>query len=254
MLKLTLSSLSLTLSLAAACVPQSSDEPVLGEAELGAQDREVVATALGATLAKQYAPENGVAQITTDCALGAPPVWLAPVEGGVMVGNLLGLSWEVDGSCLDASGAPMVVCDGSTDQADFTVNLEGSLSLFGWTGRLGVTVSSHADDLQSAVVTVSGDTEVELESQFDEWGRPITHLATFTISTSGSATIDRVSRVALAGQGQVSITYVRTRSDQGQVGSWELSIGASIEGGFATVDIGGESFRIDLRTGAIVRV
>src|SRR5690242_14563792 len=211
MLTFTRSTLSFSLVAAlsaAACVPQSGDDdPVMGEAELGAQDREVVATALGATLAKQYDPESGVARITTDVALGAPPVWLAPVEGGVMVGTLLGLSWEVDGSCLDAAGAPMVVCDGTTDQADFTVNVEGSLSLFGWTGRLGVTVSSHADDLQSAVVTVSGDTEVELESQFDEWGRPVTHLATFTISTAGSATIDRATRVALSGEGQVAITY-----------------------------------------------
>lgn len=254
MLNLTRSSLSLSLAAAlsaAACAAQH-DEPVLGEEELGQQDREVIATALGATLAKEYDPENGVAQITTDVALGAPPVWLAPVEGGVMVGSLLGLSWEVDGSCLDALGAPMVACDGTTDQADFTVDVEGSISLFGWTGRLGVTVSSHAEGLQSAVVEVSGHTEVDLESQFDEWGRPITHLATFTISTAGSATIDRVSRVAIAGQGQVAITYERTRSDRGQVGYWELSIGASIADGIATVVIGGETFRIDLRTGAIL--
>ena len=247
-------SLSLAVALSTAACAQRSDDPVLGEEELGEQDREVIATALGATLAKQYDPDNGVAQITTDVALGGAPAWLTPAEGGVMIGTLLGLAWEVDGSCQGASGAPMAACDGTTDRADFTVNLEGSISLFGWTGRLGVTVSSHAEGLQSALVTVAGQTEVELESQFDEWGRPVTHLATFTISTTGSATIDRVSRIAVAGQGEVALTYERTRSDQGQVGYWELSIGASIQDGVATVSIGGAGFQIDLRTGAVVRV
>jgi hypothetical protein len=239
--------------LSAAC--SSDDGPALGADEMGDQDKEEVASAVGAALSRSLSSENGLARTSVDVALGAPPAWMGEIDVGVHAGELLGLRIEVDASCLDAAGEPMSACDSTSDGASVSADVDGEISLLGWTGSVSISLAWELRGLQSDEVAVDGSAEIALGSEFLEWFRPVTHAATFTITAEYAATLRRDDFTAISGTADLSIDYERTRSDDPDAGArFAFTVEATVENGRAELRIGGILFRIDLLTGAATRM
>lgn len=247
--------LSLLASLAplAACAGDD-DPPAQGAEDLGEQDKEEVARSVGAALSRSFSSDDGLAVTSIDVAGGAPPAWLSEAEVGVYVGQLLGLTVDVDVACTDAGGAAMDVCGPSAAEAAIDASIEGELSLFGWTGSVGLSVGWQLSGLQEDEIRVEGSAAIELGSEFEDWFQPVTHTATFTISAEVAATVRRSDSLITSGSVELAIEYLRERSDEGTVASFEFTVDAVLEDGQASVTIGGLGFRIDLATGAATRM
>lgn len=247
------SSLLLFSALLSAC---SSDErPALGADEMGEQDKEEVASAVGAALSRSFSSEDGLARTSVDVAMGAPPAWLGELDVDVHAGELLGLSIELDAACLDGDGGEMSACDATSDGAAISADVDGEVSLLGWTGSVSIALDWQLAGLQSDEVAVTGSAEIELGSEFVEWFRPITHTATFSITAEYTATLDRDDFTAISGSADLSIDYERTRSDDPDAGArFAFTVEATVEDGRAELRIGGLLFRVDLRTGAATRM
>ncbi len=250
---LVFSALLAVLAPLAAC-SGDDDPPPQGAEELGEQDKEEVARSVGAALSRSFSSEDGLATTSIDVAAGVPPAWLSEAEVGVYVGQLLGLTVDVDVACTDAGGAAMDVCGASTADAAITGNIEGELSLFGWTGSLGISIGWQLSGLPEDEVRVEGSAAIELGSEFEDWFQPVTHTATFTIGAEVRATVRRSDAVITSGSVELLIEYLRERSDEGAVAHFEFTVDASLEDGAASVTIGGLRFRIDLATGAATRM
>jgi hypothetical protein len=231
---------------ASACMNDGDDGPVLGEADLEDQDVDHVSKALGAALSKNLGSQGGVTSASVDVALGAPPAWLTSGEGGIMIGDLLGLHVAIEVTCLDAAGAPMAACSPATNSAEVSADVTGSLSLFGWTGTFEVAVDWRLAGLQEAIATVDGTATIALGSEFRDWLRPVTHQATFTIEAGVEVSVRTSDRVPLSGSVGIELDYRRSRSDTGEVVHYEFPIEVSIEDGVARVIIGGSEVVIDL--------
>lgn len=250
---------TLVLSLLACIAPLAAcsgdvEAPPQDAEELGEQDKEEVARSVGAALSRSFSSEDGLAVTSIDVAAGAPPAWLSEAEVGVYVGTLLGLTVDVDVACTDADGAAMDVCGPSAAEAAITANVEGELSLLGWTGSAGISIGWQLSGLQEEEVSVEGTAAIELGSEFEDWFQPVTHTATFTISAELAATVRRSDAVITSGSAELAIDYLRERSDEGAVAHFELTVDATLEDGVASLTIGGLGFRIDLSTGAATRM
>jgi hypothetical protein len=243
------SRLSFLLALACAAAPgcaTDGDGPVLGEAELEEHDVDQVGKALGAALSSNLASTDGVTSAAFDVALGVPPAWLRSSEGNLMIGELVGLQVALDVTCLDAAGAPMAVCGPTTDSAQVTADVSGSLSLFGWTGTLEVAVDWRLSDLQGALASVEGSATIALGSEFRDWFRPVTYQATFTIEASVEVAVRTSDRVPTSGSVALELDYRRSRSDSGEVAHYEFPVAVSIEDGVARFTIGGSTITVEL--------
>ncbi|HWM86364.1 MAG TPA: hypothetical protein VNO33_11015 [Kofleriaceae bacterium] len=231
------------------------DEPeAQGADALGEQDKEEVARSLGVALSRSFSSSDGLARTSVDVALGAPPAWLTEAEAGVYLGDLLGLQVDVDVSCVDVAGDPMAACGPDADGAAITGNIEGQLSLLGWTGSLGISVGWELAGLQGDQVQVDGSASIELGSEFEDWFQPVTHQATFTIDAELSATLRHSDFTVVSGSAELAIEYVRARSDEGTQSRFEFTVEATVEDGEAVVTIGGVVFRIQLGDGAFIRL
>ncbi len=232
-------------TLAPGCA-SDGDGPVLGEADLEAQDIDHVSGALSAALSRNLAPSDGVTSASFDVALGAPPAWMRSGEGGIMIGDLLGVSVAIEVTCLDAAGAPMAACSPATNSAQVSGDLSGSISLFGWTGTLEVAVDWRISGLQEPVATVDGSATIALGSEFRDWFRPVTYQATFTIEAGVEVSVRTSDRVPVSGSVAIELDYRRSRSDTGEVVHYEFPIEVSIADGVARFTIGGVEVVIDL--------
>lgn len=246
-------SLLTTLAPLAACSGDVEAPPQDAE-ELGEQDKEEVARSVGAALSRSFSSEDGLAVTSIDVAAGVPPAWLSEAEVGVYVGQLFGLTVDLDVACADADGAAMDVCGPSAAEAAITANIEGELSLFGWTGSVGISIGWQLSGLQEEQVRVEGSASIELGSEFEDWFQPVTHTATFTISAEVAATVRRSDAVVTSGSVELAIEYLRERSDEGAVTHFEFTVDGRLEDGAASLTIGGLGFRIDLSTGAAARM
>lgn len=254
-LKITIAIAAALGGLAAGCVAPGDpgDGPGLSDDALGEQDYDEVGRALAATLTRQLSPWDGLVQTSAETAMGAAPAWLDPLEGGVWVGELLGLRYEISLICRGAGGAE-ASCGPSVDLVELGAEVSGQLSIFTWTGALGLAVNWQLAGLQGEALALGGGAEIELRSELVEWFRPVTHETRFLIRGDYALEVRRVDRLPLAGSASFSISYQRRRSDLGERARFELAVEVEIEEGFATFSIGGHGFRVDLRTGAIERV
>jgi hypothetical protein len=239
--------------LAGAC-SEEDDTPQQGAEELGEQDKEEVARSLGTALSRSFSSEDGLATTSIDVAAGAPPAWLGEIDVGVYAGELLGLTIDVDVECVDSAGAQMAECGPDTASASITADVDGELSLLGWTGSLGLSGSWQLAALQEEEIEFQGSASIELASEFEDWFEPVTHTATFTISGELDATLRRSDAQVVSGTAQLAIEYERTRSDEETGDRFEFTVDATLEDGQASITVGGLDFRIDLSTGSATRL
>lgn len=252
-MKRTLRPILLVATLLAAC-SDDQDEQGLGADELGEQDKEEVARSLGTALSRSFSSDDGLATASIDVASGAPPQWLGEIDVGLYAGELFGLTIDVDVACVDAGGAAMDACDSSSAGAALSADVDGELSLLGWTGSVGISASWELGGLQEHEIQLEGSAAIELSSEFEDWLQPVTHTASLTISAELAASVRRSDARVVSGSGQLAIVYVRTRSDEGPLGRFEFTVDATLEDGRSSLTIGGLEFRIDLATGSATRL
>jgi hypothetical protein len=242
----TMTILVLATTLAACADPAPSEPPT-------EQDYDEVSRAMSTVLSRQLSPTDGMTRTSGEIALGRPPLWLGPANGGLWIGQLLGLHFELDVGCQDAAGG-RVVCGPTAHSSGASIDVGGQLSLLGWTGSFDVSADGHLTGLHTPLVTAEAGARFELASQFVEWFRPVTHEAHFSITLSSSLQIEAATAIAIAGGAHFEIDYERTRSDTGEVAHHEFVVDVSIANGFATYTLGGVTYRVDLRTGRIEEV
>lgn len=224
----------------------SDSPPALGAEDLSDQDRDEVARSLGAALSRSFSSQDGLTGSALDLARG-------DASATARARAPLGLTVSLDVTCLDEDGASMEACGPSAASATIRGDVEGELSLLGWTGTVAVSVDWQLDGLQDEVAQVQGSADLELTSEFDDWFRPVTHTATFSASADLSATVRQSDRRVTSGSADLSIEYERTRSDDGTVVRFAFTASATLEDGQATVTIGGVRFLIDLDAGSMTR-
>ncbi len=238
--------------LAGAC-SEDEDSPASGAEELGEQDKEEVARSLGTALSRSFSSVEGLATTSIAVAAGAPPAWLGEIDVGIYAGELFGLAIDVDVECVDSTGAEMAECGPASASASITADVDGELSLLGWTGSLGLSGGWQLGGLQGEEIEFEGSAAIELASEFDDWFEPVTHTATFTISGELTATLRRSDSRVVSGTAQLAIEYERTRSDE-TGDRFEFTVDATLDDGQASFTVGDLDFRIDLSTGSATRL
>lgn len=160
-----------TCLLAASCAAGCSSSDPATEA-----DYDDMAQALTASVSTGNAGgEVGAMYDSTNVAVGNTIGFT--VEGtGKFSGTHVGLTYQYEGSCSDASGSELSACGGTTDDASIKVNWNGELALplLRISGEVTRDGAWQLSNIQSGTVDIAGDSNFSLDLEIQSLFREVT--------------------------------------------------------------------------------
>jgi hypothetical protein len=233
--------------LAVACSSGPSDE-----------DYDDVAASVGALTANDSGGEVGSMDDSVVAAEGGSPDGLTASGSGSYQGTRLGLEYQYDLTCLDASGQTLASCGENTDTAHVTVAWSGDLTL----PRYSASISRAGDwtlaGLQSDVAQFDGHGTFTVDSSFQAIYRDVTRTFHLDYDAQYDAVRYRMaSRAFEGGQITYQVHAERTRSGSRRDAEATFDIEAVItfaSDGTATLTLDGDrTYQVDLASGAVIR-
>ena len=217
-------------------------------------DYDQVAQSLGAA----SPGESNAVSITGQLATGTVPLGLTLIGNGHFQGSLFGVDFSLTIECRDAGGA-VTACGDNAASASIDTAWSGELTL----PRLHVAAmrsgSFTLTGLLTDRTTVNGAASFTLQSEFESASEQ--NLRTLDVSADAdydAVVVEDGSRRFVGGSIHYDVTATRTHTTPGMDDRDELSIDAVVTfaaDGTAILTLDGDhAYRLDLATGAVVRV
>jgi Putative Ig domain len=226
--------------------------------QVTAQEYDDIAQNIGSTTAHGGGGGDvGSMKDVIQLSLGTMPIGLSIDAKGHISGNKLGLTYDYQVTCSDASGAAQATCGKTTDRADIQVAWTGNLAL----PNLTASVDRHGEwklaGLQSDKITLDGDGTFTLDADVKSIVRPAE--ATYHLAYQGSyaaVVFDTVQQAPVSGTIHYAIAAKHTETAGQNTSTATFDVDAEITfqgGGKASLVIdGSQHYTIDLATGVVI--
>ena len=249
--------LAVTLVSAAACssTSPSNDSPKLRE------DYDDTAQAIAsATVADGHGGDVAAMSDSASIALGVLPLGFVLDANGEIHGNRFGVMYSYHLSCEDAQGSSLPSCGPLTNHADVDVAWQGNLELPNISAAVSREGSWTLDGLQSDTAVFDGDSSFSFDATLRSIFRPGA-TASLSIDTDASyqaVAVSTQTHDAIAGSASLDAdvhkVVTRTHHDVDKSFSVHAEIEFHADRTATLVLDDDQTYRIDLATGAVVRL
>ncbi len=221
--------------------------------------REYDAIARGiAPLVSAELKANGILETSTKIVVGDEPSWIHIESTGKLEGSVGGLTWDVLAQCQDSQDEELEVCDESTDEAQLTALVNGSLTLPNYRAAVDVDSKWFFEGLQGSTINATGTTEIAADSEFDSLLTSAAKVCHFDFDFDFQIPIDEYEATSGTGNATVDVYYSKTRIDGSNIEEGKFVVDAQlfVDGnGKATLTLDGVAqYQLDLQTSLVIRV
>jgi hypothetical protein len=240
-------------SLAAACSSSGDHQPT-------AQEYDDVAQQVGRTTSTGGGGgEVGSLHDAVAISLGTVPLGLSLSLDGHIDGSRLGVDYDYQVTCKDASGTPLATCSAATDRADVAVAWSGTLVLPDLTASVDRHGAWTLTGLQTDRVTLDGDGRFSFDSDVKSIFRAAESTYHLAYDASYDAVVvDKTSGNPIAGTIHYAIAAAHTETAEGTTTTSSFDVDAEVtftgDGKASLVIDGSERYTIDLATGLVIRI
>lgn len=243
-----------TCLLAATCAAGCTSTDTATEA-----DYDDVAQALTAVVVTDN--DGGEVGAMVDAAMiasGDGNLSLKLAASGQYTGSHLGLDYTYSVTCSDAEGAKQEACDDTTDSAQVGVRWSGDLALPNLTAAVSREGDWQLSDIQSAEITLTGDSNLELDAELQSLFRSVTRSYHLSYDASyEDVVLQRSTRKLDSGRVTYNIDADRTASGPRRDSEAHFTMDAVLEftgDGQATLTLDRKfQYNIDLATAELTK-
>lgn len=223
--------------------------------------REYDAIARGiAPLVSAELKSNGILETSTKIVIGDEPSWIHIDSTGKLEGSLAGLTWDVLSECQNSNNENLEVCDDTTDKAQVTALINGSLTLPNYKAALDIDSKWSFENLQGSTITADGATTISADSDFDSLLTAATRTCHFDLDFNFDFQIPTEQYEAISGTGDATVEVHYSKDDLkgNNIREEQFVVDAhlTVDGdGHATLTLDGVAqYELNLEAGVVIRI
>lgn len=203
---------------------------------------------------------NGILETSTQIVVGDDLSWLRIDSTGNLQGSVGGLTWDVLAECQTWGNDDLEVCDESTDTAQLTALVNGSLTLPNYAAALDVDSQWSFEGLQGPTIHATGKTKISADSEFDSLLTAAAGVGQFDLDFDFDflIPIDEYEATSGTGNATVDVYFSKTSLDGSHIEEGQFVVDAelSLDGnGHAILTLDGVAqYQLNLEASLVIRI